>query len=181
MDTIEAWKCIGCGNIEAPQTCIGVCQYRKVQLVDALEHERILADLRNAQQSRQRVRNELLRRLAYATPRDGEWERSLSCFAERGKTRTERRRRCVTRTARSACGTFRGSGVTPRGSSPDVDLSIIGAAGNLRHSPKWKCPRFDKGKRRWIRQHMAFKRQPMGPEEMMHAGCISSAPVAERL
>ena len=76
MDTIEAWKCIGCGNIEAPQTCIGVCQYRKVQLVDALEHERILADLRNAQQSRQRVRNELLRRLAYVTPRDGEWERS---------------------------------------------------------------------------------------------------------
>jgi hypothetical protein len=76
MDTIEAWKCIGCGNIEAPQTCIGVCQYRKVQLVDAFEHEHMLADLRNAQQSRQRVRDELLRRLAYVTPRDGEWERS---------------------------------------------------------------------------------------------------------
>jgi hypothetical protein len=76
MDTIEAWKCIGCGNIEAPQTCIDVCQYRKVQLVDAFEHERMLADLRNAQQSRQRVRDELLRRLAYVTPRDGEWERS---------------------------------------------------------------------------------------------------------
>jgi hypothetical protein len=76
METIEAWKCVGCGNIEAPQTCIGVCQYRKVQLVDAFEHERMLADLRDAQQFRQRVRDELLRRLAYVTPRDGEWERS---------------------------------------------------------------------------------------------------------
>jgi hypothetical protein len=76
METIEAWKCVGCGNIEAPQTCIGVCQYRKVQLVDAFEHERMLADLRDAQQFRQRVRDELLRRLAYVTPRDGGWERS---------------------------------------------------------------------------------------------------------
>jgi hypothetical protein len=76
METIEAWKCIGCGNIEAPQTCIGVCQYRKVQLVDAVEHDRMLADLRKTQQSRRRWRDELLRRLAYVTPHDGEWERS---------------------------------------------------------------------------------------------------------
>jgi len=75
METIEAWKCIGCGNIEAPQTCIGVCQYRKVQLVDALEHERVVRDLRDAQQ-RQRVYDALLRRLACTTPRDGQWERS---------------------------------------------------------------------------------------------------------
>jgi hypothetical protein len=75
METIEAWKCIGCGNIEAPQTCIGVCQYRKVQLVDALEHERVVRDLRDSQQ-RQRVYDALLRRLASTTPRDGQWERS---------------------------------------------------------------------------------------------------------
>jgi hypothetical protein len=75
METIEAWKCIGCGNIEAPQTCIGVCQYRKVQLVDASERERVLRDLRDAQQ-RQLVYDALLRRLASTTPRDGQWERS---------------------------------------------------------------------------------------------------------
>jgi hypothetical protein len=25
-DYVKAWQCIGCGKIEAPQTCIGVCQ-----------------------------------------------------------------------------------------------------------------------------------------------------------
>lgn len=34
-DSITAWQCIGCGNLEAPQTCIGVCEYRKVRLIDA--------------------------------------------------------------------------------------------------------------------------------------------------
>jgi hypothetical protein len=29
-DYVKAWQCIGCGKIEAPQACIGVCQDRKV-------------------------------------------------------------------------------------------------------------------------------------------------------
>ena len=36
---VKAWQCIGCGKIEAPQTCIGVCQDRKVEFVYASEHE----------------------------------------------------------------------------------------------------------------------------------------------
>jgi hypothetical protein len=96
METIEAWKCIGCGNIEAPQTCIGVCQYRKVQLVDALEHERVVRDLRDAQQ-RQRVYDALLRRLACTTPRDGQWERSYRHITDRGTVCTKRRFRVVNR------------------------------------------------------------------------------------
>jgi uracil-DNA glycosylase len=27
---VKAWQCVGCGKIEAPQTCIGICQDRKV-------------------------------------------------------------------------------------------------------------------------------------------------------
>ena len=38
-DYVEAWQCIGCGKIEAPQTCIGVCRDRKVAFVYAEDHE----------------------------------------------------------------------------------------------------------------------------------------------
>jgi hypothetical protein len=38
-DYVKAWQCIGGGRIEAPQTCIGICQDRKVQFVYASEHE----------------------------------------------------------------------------------------------------------------------------------------------
>jgi hypothetical protein len=44
-DYVKAWQCIGCGKIEAPQTCIGVCQDRKVEFVYADEHEEALAQL----------------------------------------------------------------------------------------------------------------------------------------
>ena len=47
-DYINAWQCIGCGKIEAPQTCIGVCQDRKVQLVPLDEHEAALAEIQRA-------------------------------------------------------------------------------------------------------------------------------------
>ena len=32
-DIVDAWQCIGCGKIEAPKPCIGICQDRKVQFV----------------------------------------------------------------------------------------------------------------------------------------------------
>ena len=36
-ETIRGWQCIGCGRVEAPQNCIGVCRDRKVVLVYASE------------------------------------------------------------------------------------------------------------------------------------------------
>ena len=42
---IKAWQCIGCGKIEAPQNCIGICEDRKVELVYASEHEDAMARL----------------------------------------------------------------------------------------------------------------------------------------
>jgi len=33
------WQCIGCGKIEGPQACIGVCQDRKVEMVYASVHD----------------------------------------------------------------------------------------------------------------------------------------------
>lgn len=39
-DTVDVWQCIGCGRIEAPQPCIGVCQDRKVVLVGKVDLDR---------------------------------------------------------------------------------------------------------------------------------------------
>lgn len=78
-EPISAWQCIGCGRIEAPQTCIGVCQDRRVEFVYA-------SDLEEAQAAHAATREEfarleaVVRRLALSRPRDGEWERSYRAF-----------------------------------------------------------------------------------------------------
>lgn len=65
---VQAWHCIGCGRIESPQTCLGICQDKKVEFVFAAEHEQVLARVQRLEA--------LLRRIAWSTPRAGEWERS---------------------------------------------------------------------------------------------------------
>ena len=36
VETIEGWRCIGCGRVDAPQPCIGVCEDKRVELVSGL-------------------------------------------------------------------------------------------------------------------------------------------------
>jgi hypothetical protein len=78
---VEAWRCIGCGRIEAPQPCVGVCEDRRVRLVDAADHEAALALLREAQE-RAAMLEGLVRRLAQTRPRAGAWERSDKALQE---------------------------------------------------------------------------------------------------
>jgi hypothetical protein len=80
-DTVKAWQCIGCGSIEAPQTCIGVCQHRKVEFVYAREHEQALAQ---ATHLHQRLAT-FVRRVAATTPRDHGAAATLAAF--RGEAR----------------------------------------------------------------------------------------------
>jgi hypothetical protein len=75
VETVSAWQCIGCGRIEAPQTCIGVCQDRRVEFVYAVEHAQSRAELEVTRHERDALRA-LVRTLAFSRPRDGEWERS---------------------------------------------------------------------------------------------------------
>lgn len=81
---VKAWQCIGCGKIEAPQTCIGVCQDRKVQFVYAFEHEEALAHAGRARQ-RAGVLEAVVRQLACTTPRKGEWERSYRALQNQAR------------------------------------------------------------------------------------------------
>lgn len=72
---ITAWRCIGCGKIEAPQPCIGVCQDRKVELVEAGRYE---SAVQRAQQARREGEafKALVRQLAHTKPRNGQWEQT---------------------------------------------------------------------------------------------------------
>jgi hypothetical protein len=74
-EQITAFQCIGCGRIEAPQPCIGICEDRKVQFVYATQHEEALKRLELAEE-RIRALERFVRHFASTTPRAGEWERS---------------------------------------------------------------------------------------------------------
>ena len=81
---VKAWQCIGCGKIEAPQTCIGVCQDRRVEFVYASEHNELLAQLRVTQRHA-RAASAVLRRLASTKPHDHEWERCYRAIQEQAR------------------------------------------------------------------------------------------------
>ncbi len=78
---IQAWQCIGCGRIEAPQTCIGVCRDRKVFLVGRDEHDAALAEL-DRLRARLAEAGGYLLRFERATPRAGQWQRAYEALQE---------------------------------------------------------------------------------------------------
>ena len=83
-DYVKAWQCIGCGRIDSPQNCIGVCEYRKAEFVYAFEHEQVLTQAADARR-RADALEALVRQLASTTPSKGEWERSYRALQERAR------------------------------------------------------------------------------------------------
>lgn len=83
-DYIQAWQCIGCGKIEAPQTCIGVCRDRKVVLVGLTEHQQALDEIQRVHAELEQARA-ILSQLAHSTPRDGLWENSYRALREQAR------------------------------------------------------------------------------------------------
>ena len=79
-----AWQCIGCGRIEGPQPCIGVCQDRKVSFVFASDYAAVLSRLFEVEE-RIAALERLVRRMALSTPRTGEWERSYRSLQEEAR------------------------------------------------------------------------------------------------
>ncbi len=86
---VEAWRCIGCGRIEAPQPCIGVCDDRKVRFVLAADYEAALALLREAEE-RAAALEGLVRRLAQTPAARGSLGAELQGPAERGAAGADR-------------------------------------------------------------------------------------------
>ena len=50
-ERIKVWQCIGCGRIDDPKPCIGVCKDQKVEYVLAVDHDREVNALRDAVQT----------------------------------------------------------------------------------------------------------------------------------
>ena len=78
-ETIQAWQCIGCGRVEAPQPCVGICQDRRVEFVYASEYVETERALDDARRQRNALAS-LVRRLAWSRPRDGNFERSYQAL-----------------------------------------------------------------------------------------------------
>lgn len=74
-EIFKVWQCIGCGRIDGPQPCVGICQDRKAEFVYASAHADMMARAERAER-RAASLEALVRRLAQATPRAAEWERS---------------------------------------------------------------------------------------------------------
>ena len=83
-DYVKAWQCIGCGMIEAPQTCIGVCEYRRAELVYAFDYQQVVAQA-EAALARANELEALVRKLACTTPRKGEWERTYRALQDQAR------------------------------------------------------------------------------------------------
>ncbi len=69
-DTAVGWWCAECGNVDAPQPCLGVCIWQRVEWVNAslysLEYERSRDELQAA-----RELTAILARVAGVTPKPG--------------------------------------------------------------------------------------------------------------
>ena len=70
MQRIKVWQCIGCGRIDDPQPCVGVCRDAKVEDVLASHHDAEIAAARAQIEALRAV----VRRIAGTNPRDGQYE-----------------------------------------------------------------------------------------------------------
>ena len=80
-DYIQAWQCIGCGKIEAPQPCIGVCRDRKVLFIGKDEHEAALTEIARLRAHLQTAASRL-QRFGLAAPRPGQWEMAYAALRD---------------------------------------------------------------------------------------------------
>jgi hypothetical protein len=83
-ERISAWQCTGCGRIEGPQPCVGVCQDKKVTFVSSEAYDATFARLREAE-ARLAALESLARRMALSTPRRGEWEKSYRALQDEAR------------------------------------------------------------------------------------------------
>jgi hypothetical protein len=78
------WWCADCGGVDAPQECLGICIWRRVEWVNAARHEQQLARAR-AERGSERDLRQLVRLVASVTPRGGHWERGWAALAARAQ------------------------------------------------------------------------------------------------
>ena len=86
---IGVWRCSECGAVDAPQECLGICIWRRFEWVGAAHYEARLAQADAIGELERRVFG-LLRRVAFATPREDAWERSWHALSREAQGLIER-------------------------------------------------------------------------------------------
>ena len=81
---IKAWECIGCGRLEAQQTCLGVCQDRPVELVYASAYENLAGENRMLEERVAQLEM-LARALVGTLPREGQWQASFVALQNKAR------------------------------------------------------------------------------------------------
>ena len=77
-NTVVLWQCIGCGKLERTESCVGVCQDRKVEMVYAVDHADALLRIEALE--------EFVHKLAHVTPREGQWESTYRALQAEART-----------------------------------------------------------------------------------------------
>ncbi len=81
VETIEGWRCAGCGRVEAPRPCIGVCQDQRVELVPAKDYAEMASRVEELQIA--------LALIARTTPKPDQLEASWLALQARARTLLE--------------------------------------------------------------------------------------------
>jgi hypothetical protein len=74
-ESVIVWRCPECGGVDAPQPCIGVCIWRPADWVDANVYESERSQAVHGLEVEKALVG-LLSRVAFVTPRHGQWERN---------------------------------------------------------------------------------------------------------
>ena len=74
LECATVWWCAECGGIDAPQPCLGICVWRRVEWVNVTSYLEQRAAAHAERDTERRLRA-LVRRIASVTPRAGHWER----------------------------------------------------------------------------------------------------------
>jgi hypothetical protein len=90
---MQAWQCIGCGKIDAPQACVGICRDHKVLLVYASEYEEVRKQLEVAQRDVALLAAQM-RQIVNTTPKQQEWERNYHALQELARRTLEQLTNC---------------------------------------------------------------------------------------
>lgn len=82
--TIKAWECVGCGRVEAPRPCVGICQDRAVELVPEQVYRSVRDECDRLGEENAALRK-LVLQLAKTSPRDGQWEAGYKYLQQRAR------------------------------------------------------------------------------------------------
>lgn len=83
-EIIDAFQCMGCGRIDAPQECIGICQDRALKIVAAGDYFAAVERAEAAERETAALKA-LVRQVAHVRPADERWRETFEVFQRRAQ------------------------------------------------------------------------------------------------